>query len=78
MTSGEYLKEDIKTKSEKREAKKTLSNIKGQKILPIASKIGEHDLQTKINGICKWLNKCYEVKIIITGESSQNVFLILF
>lgn len=67
MTGAEYHKEDLKQR-EKKKAEKQNSTFKGEKLLIVSQNISEHDLQTHINKILKWLTKKYEVRMVINGN----------
>ncbi|XP_050507874.1 uncharacterized protein LOC126885357 [Diabrotica virgifera virgifera] len=69
MTGAEYHAEDIKQRLQKKEEKQ--GAIKGEKVLILNHKIFEQDLQTQIKKIGKWINKMYEVRVVINGDSSN-------
>lgn len=71
MSGQEYFKEDVKQRLEKKEAKAKCT-IKGEKLLTMSFKIGENDLKIKMNHLVKWLNKSYEVRIVIEGDSANK------
>ncbi|XP_028170074.1 uncharacterized protein LOC114359771 [Ostrinia furnacalis] len=70
MTNAEYHAEVLERRKEKQESRQK-NSTKGQKILSISSKIGEHDLMTGVKKIIKLLDKQYEVKIIISGDGDN-------
>lgn len=71
MTGAEYHAEDLKQRElHKKERQNTF--IKGEKVLLINSKISQHDLETQIKKSLKWIEKSYEVRIVISS-SSQNM-----
>lgn len=69
MTSAQYLEDDRKQKEELK--KKKNENLKGDKIVSISHKISEHDLLSKIKMMKKWLDKHYEVRIVISGDPGE-------
>ncbi|XP_072394002.1 translation initiation factor IF-3, mitochondrial [Diabrotica undecimpunctata] len=69
MTGTEYHAEDLKQRLQKKEEKQ--GSIKGEKVLILNHNIYEQDLQTQIKKIGKWINKMYEVRIVINGDSSN-------
>uniref|UniRef100_A0A182JPL8 Translation initiation factor 3 N-terminal domain-containing protein n=1 Tax=Anopheles christyi TaxID=43041 RepID=A0A182JPL8_9DIPT len=71
MTGSEYLNEDLKRREEKKKTKQDAS-VKGDKLLTISARIAEHDLASKIQNVLKWLNKSYEVRIVVTGDGAGN------
>ncbi|XP_018576552.1 translation initiation factor IF-3, mitochondrial [Anoplophora glabripennis] len=70
MTGNEYHAEDLKQRDLKKKEKQK-GNIKGEKVLIISHNITEHDLQTDIRKISKWITKSYEVRVVINGDSSN-------
>lgn len=70
MTSAQYLEEDKKHREEIKQKKGP--GLKGDKIATISYKINEHDLNSKIKMMKKWLEKNYEVRIVITGDSGDS------
>lgn len=70
MTSAEYLNEDLKRREEKKRSKAE-ATIKGDKLLTISARITEHDLNSKIQNVVKWLRKSYEVRIVISGDGDK-------
>ncbi|XP_050080865.1 translation initiation factor IF-3 [Anopheles maculipalpis] len=71
MTGSEYLNEDLKRREEKKKTKQDAS-VKGDKLLTISARIAEHDLASKIQNVLKWLNKSYEVRVVVTGDGAGN------
>lgn len=71
MTGAEYLAAELKQREEKKAARLE-PQIKGEKLLTIASKISVHDLEMKINKTCKWIEKLNEVRVVITGDSGDT------
>uniref|UniRef100_A0A182SER1 Translation initiation factor 3 N-terminal domain-containing protein n=1 Tax=Anopheles maculatus TaxID=74869 RepID=A0A182SER1_9DIPT len=71
MTGAEYLNEDLKRREEKKKTKQDAS-VKGDKLLTISARIAEHDLASKIQNVLKWLNKSYEVRVVVTGDAAGN------
>uniref|UniRef100_A0A182PBT1 Translation initiation factor 3 N-terminal domain-containing protein n=1 Tax=Anopheles epiroticus TaxID=199890 RepID=A0A182PBT1_9DIPT len=71
MTGADYLNEDLKRREEKKKSKQDAS-VKGDKLLTISARIAEHDLASKIQNVLKWLNKSYEVRIVVTGDGAGN------
>lgn len=67
MTGAEYHAEDLKQR-EKRKLDKQQS-LKGEKILLINSRITQHDLETQLRKAIKWLQKMYEVRVVINGAN---------
>ncbi|KAJ0179365.1 hypothetical protein K1T71_005077 [Dendrolimus kikuchii] len=75
MTNTEYHAEELNKRKEK-QASRQNDTTKGEKLLTLSSRIGDHDLITGIKKIIKLLGKHYEVKVIITGDgvmSEQNL-----
>nr|CAI5857162.1 unnamed protein product [Callosobruchus analis] len=70
MTPQEYNAEDIKHREEKK--KQQSGSLKGEKVVILSHNITEHDLQTYINKILKWLSKMYEVRVVINGDSNMS------
>ncbi|XP_062559438.1 translation initiation factor IF-3 [Armigeres subalbatus] len=71
MTSAEYLEEDLKRREEKKRSKQE-AVIKGDKLLSISARITEHDLLSKIHNVQKWLNKQYEVRVVVAGDGDKS------
>uniref|UniRef100_A0A182MYL6 Translation initiation factor 3 N-terminal domain-containing protein n=1 Tax=Anopheles dirus TaxID=7168 RepID=A0A182MYL6_9DIPT len=71
MTGAEYLEDDLKRREEKKKSKQDAS-IKGDKLLTISARIAEHDLTSKIQNVLKWLQKSYEVRVVVTGDGAGN------
>lgn len=68
MTATEYHAEDVKSKKDKQKN----TGFKGEKVVMLTSAIQEHDLQTHVKKISKWLAKQYEVRVIITSVGTNN------
>ena len=73
MSSPEYHSEELKKREEKKEARGQLQ-IKSEKLLTIGNKIAEHDLDSKIVKVKKWIEKLHEVRVVITGEEGNMSF----
>ncbi|KAL9702953.1 hypothetical protein quinque_006471 [Culex quinquefasciatus] len=71
MTSAEYLNEDLKRREEKKRSKAE-ATIKGDKLLTLSARITEHDLNSKIQNVVKWLRKSYEVRIVVSGDGDKT------
>ncbi|CAG9792001.1 unnamed protein product [Diatraea saccharalis] len=71
MSNTEYHEEELEKRKEKQEARQKTS-IKGQKLMSISSKIGEHDLMTFIKKMLKLLEKQYEVKVVLSYDSPDG------
>lgn len=63
---SEFKKSDKSDKSASNQ-KKT------EKSLSIGSRIADHDLQSRLKNISKWLNKQHEVRILIQGTSEHDL-----
>lgn len=50
---------------------KAISQPKGDKLLTLSNKIAEHDLQSRLKQIQKWLLKQYKVMVVISGSTSD-------
>lgn len=70
MTNSEYHAEELSKRKEKQMARQNAS-IKGEKLLTLSSRIGEHDLMTGIKKMMKLVEKQYEVKVVIAGEDAE-------
>lgn len=70
MTNAEYHAEELSRRKEKQTARLNNPN-KGEKLMTLSSRIGEHDLMTGVRKMMKLLEKQYEVKVIIAGEDAQ-------
>lgn len=77
MTGSEYHAEDLKQRELKKKEKQN-SFIKGEKVLMLNANISEHDLQTNCRKIEKWIDKLYEIKVVISGatgsDKAENVY----
>ncbi|XP_075972938.1 mitochondrial translation initiation factor 3 [Anticarsia gemmatalis] len=67
MTNAEYHAEELAKRKEKQAERQ---GNKGEKLLTLSSRIGEHDLMTGVKKMMKLVEKQYEVKVIIAGEDS--------
>ncbi|KOB65774.1 Translation initiation factor-3 (IF3), partial [Operophtera brumata] len=59
MTNTEYHAEELERRQEKQTARQN-NLIKGEKLLTLSTKIGEHDLMTGVRKMVKLLDKQYE------------------
>uniref|UniRef100_U5EQP9 Putative translation initiation factor-3 n=1 Tax=Corethrella appendiculata TaxID=1370023 RepID=U5EQP9_9DIPT len=71
MTASGLLNEELKRREERRKQRADKS-IKGEKLLSLTSRITEHDLNSKIQMAIKWLQKLYEVRVIILGDTNDS------
>jgi len=71
MTPNQFLKEDQKSLQNKDE--KNHNQLKGEKTALINCRIGQSDLESKVNNIRKWLSKMHEVRVTITGDTANEV-----
>lgn len=71
MTTNQFLKEDTKNYQENSE--KNSNKLKSEKTAIINSRIGQKDLESKVNSFRKWLNKMHEVRVTITGDSAKDI-----
>lgn len=69
MTGVEYHAEELKQRERKKQEKSNA--LKGEKLLMITYKIANHDLETNIKKISKWVEKSFEVRVIISGDSGN-------
>lgn len=69
MTANQFLKEDHKSHKDE----KNHSQLKGEKTALINCRIGQSDLESKVNNVCKWLSKMHEVRVTITGDTADEV-----
>ncbi|XP_033216715.1 translation initiation factor IF-3, mitochondrial [Belonocnema kinseyi] len=69
MSKMQLAKEGMKAKHQKNLEKST--TVKDTKLLIISSKIGKHDLETKINKIGKLLKKNYKVQVYIATDGNK-------
>lgn len=72
MTGSEYHQEDLKQR-ERRKAERQNNFLKGEKVLMLSSSIAKHDLEIDCKKITKWINKMYEVRVIINGDPEKSV-----
>ncbi|XP_043268729.1 translation initiation factor IF-3 [Venturia canescens] len=70
MTSKEFIQEGLEVKKQKKEQSKT--NLKGEKLLSMSTKISDHDLSTKVKSITKLLIKKFEIRILISYEGNKE------
>lgn len=73
MTGQEYLSEELKQRKDKKSSKK--GGLKGEKLLSVSTRIASHDLQAKAKLASKWIQKNYEVRVIITRDGAENTKL---
>lgn len=71
MTANQFLKEDHKNHQNKDE--KNHNQPKKEKTVLINCRIGQSDLESKVNNIHKWLSKMHEVRITITGDTANEI-----
>lgn len=74
MSEAQYIEEDLKLRKQKKEErKKSSSFIKGEKMMIVTSKITTFDLDMKLRKIMSFLEKKYEVHILISGSPESSV-----
>lgn len=71
MTANQFLKEDHKNRQNKDE--KNHNQPKKEKTVLINCRIGQSDLESKVNNIHKWLSKMHEVRITIAGDTANEI-----
>ncbi|XP_071452763.1 translation initiation factor IF-3 [Hetaerina americana] len=54
----------------KEKASKTKSPTR-EKLVTFSSRISDHDIQSKVKMMDKWLSKNYEVRVVISGDSND-------
>ncbi|XP_075213000.1 mitochondrial translation initiation factor 3 [Lycorma delicatula] len=74
LTIAQYLREDMKIKHSFSEKNK--SSIKGTKLVSLSTKISDNDLNSKIKNMIKWLDKHYEVRVVISNDKgeAENIY----
>lgn len=74
MSESQYLSEELLDKKKLRENKEALksNSIRGDKLMALSVRINENDLTLKISKTLKWLQKQFEVRLVISG-SADNV-----
>jgi translation initiation factor IF-3 len=70
MTSHEYHAEELKKREEKKEARGH-PQIKAEKLLTINNKISQHDLESKVGKVKKWIEKMHEIRVVVGGEEGN-------
>ncbi|XP_049810229.1 translation initiation factor IF-3, mitochondrial isoform X3 [Schistocerca nitens] len=70
LTESQYLEEEKGHKDLKKLKKDT--GFKGSKLLPLTTKIGDHDLHARLKNISKWLAKNFEVRVVISGDEPDQ------
>lgn len=71
MSGAEYHTEELKQRELRKKEKKTSGSLKGEKLLMLNANISTHDLETNIKKVVKWISKQYEVRVVISGDSSN-------
>lgn len=71
MTANQFLKEDSKILRNKDE--KNPNKLKSEKTSLINCRIGQGDLESKVNNFRKWLSKMHEVRVTITGDMANEI-----
>uniref|UniRef100_A0A1B0FV17 Translation initiation factor-3 n=1 Tax=Lutzomyia longipalpis TaxID=7200 RepID=A0A1B0FV17_LUTLO len=81
MTNAEFKEEQLKSHvgSDSDEKNERRDPPKGEKLLQVNNKIGDHDLQARIKNVTKWLSKNNRVVVVISGAvadaaSSEKIF----
>lgn len=68
MTNTEYHAEEIARRKEKQGSQEK----KGEKLITLSSRIGEHDLMTGARKMIKLVEKQHEVRVVISGDDAQS------
>lgn len=71
MTTNQFLKEDHKNFQKKEET--NINKLKGEKTALINCRIGQSDLESKVNNFRKWLGKMHEVRVTVTGDTANEI-----
>lgn len=71
MTTSQFAKGD--RKSDQKKDEKNRSKLKTEKTALINCRIGEADLESKVNHFRKWLKKMHEVRVTVSGDSANEV-----
>lgn len=71
MTANQFLKKDNKIQQNNDE--KHINKLKTEKTALINCRIGRGDLESKVNNFRKWLSKLHEVRVTVTGDTSNEV-----
>lgn len=74
MSESQYLNEELQEKKKLRENKEAMksNSIKGDKLMALSVRINENDLTLKISKTLKWLNKQFEVRLVISGSADNS------
>jgi translation initiation factor IF-3 len=72
MSEAEYLEQELKEKLKSKEEKKKDPFLKGEKLATISVRSTKHDIEVKVKKSLKWLEKKYEVRIIILGNADNT------
>jgi len=73
MTANQFLREDAVGESCRDEKNVTADKPKSEKTALISSRIGRSDLESKVNNFRKWLDKLYEVRVTVTGDTANDI-----
>lgn len=71
MTNAEYHSEELENRKQ-RQASRQNNAMKGEKLLTLSTKIGEHDLMTGVKKMLKLLEKQHQVRVVIAGDGGQE------
>lgn len=73
MSDAQFLDEERKEKKMHQEEKKEKAEkfTKGDKMIILSSKISEGDLQIKLSKMLRWIQKRYEIRVIISGPEGS-------
>lgn len=79
MSEAQYIQEDLEArKRHKEEKKKGNSYLKGEKMIVFTTKITTGDFEMKMRRMLKWLEKKYEVHVLISGNANGEAALVIF
>lgn len=74
LTAAEMLQNELSELKKTDKSDKFGSNQKRvEKSLNIGSRIADHDMQSRLKNISKWLHKQYEIRILIQGTSEHDL-----
>ncbi|BET03019.1 Translation initiation factor IF-3, C-terminal domain [Nesidiocoris tenuis] len=73
LTGAQFRAEELNLTRTKGKDDQQKGAYKGEKLVQINAKIGQHDLDSKINNILSWLKKNYQIRITITSSDQRSL-----